>query len=54
MTRVLELDFADLGLNRATILRECWSEGKTIWERAPEHRAAQEYGAVLWRVYDAT
>jgi len=41
-------------IHRATILRECWSEGKTIWEKAPESRAAKEYGNLLWRAYDAT
>lgn len=30
-------------IHRATILRECWSEGKTIFEYAPEARAAEEY-----------
>jgi chromosome partitioning protein len=30
-------------IHRATVLRECWSEGKTIFEYAPEARAAQEY-----------
>lgn len=39
-------------VHRATILRECSSEGVTIWERNPEHRAAQEYSALVWRVHD--
>jgi chromosome partitioning protein len=30
-------------IHRATVLRECWSEAKTIFEYAPESRAAQEY-----------
>jgi chromosome partitioning protein len=30
-------------IHRATVLRECWSEGKTIFEYAPESRAAEEY-----------
>ena len=37
-------------IHRATILRECASEGVTIWERDPKHRAAQEYAALLWKV----
>ena len=30
-------------IHRATVLRECWSEAKTIFEYAPETRAAEEY-----------
>jgi chromosome partitioning protein len=30
-------------IHRATVLRECWSEGKTIFEYAPESRSAREY-----------
>lgn len=30
-------------VHRATVLRECAAEGKTIWEKAPESRSAQEY-----------
>lgn len=33
-------------IHRATVLRECWSEGNTIFEHAPESRAAQEYKAL--------
>jgi len=33
-------------IHRATVLRECWSEAKTIFEYAPESRAAQEYKAL--------
>ena len=30
-------------IHRATVLRECWSEGKTIFEYAPDTRSAIEY-----------
>ena len=30
-------------IHRATVLRECWSEGKTIFEYAPGTRSAIEY-----------
>jgi chromosome partitioning protein len=30
-------------IHRATVLRECWSEGKTIFEYAPDSRSAKEY-----------
>ena len=30
-------------VHNATLLRECWSAGKTIFEYAPQSRAAQEY-----------
>ena len=30
-------------IHRATVLRECWSEGKSIFEYAPESRSAVEY-----------
>jgi chromosome partitioning protein len=33
-------------IHRATVLRECWSEGKTIFEYAPESRSADEYQAL--------
>jgi chromosome partitioning protein len=39
-------------VHRATILRECASEGRTIWEKAPKHRAAREYAKLVWRVHD--
>jgi len=47
--------FGDLILDpihRATILRECAAEGKTVWEMAPKSRAADEYAALVWRVAD--
>ena len=31
-------------IHRATILRECAVEGKTIFELAPHSRAAKQYG----------
>jgi chromosome partitioning protein len=42
----LKRDFGEKALppiHTATILRECWSVGKTIFEYAPESRASQEY-----------
>ena len=33
-------------IHRATVLRECWSEGMTIFEYAPESRSADEYQAL--------
>ena len=33
-------------IHRATLLRECAAEGQTIFEKAPESRAAQEYQAL--------
>jgi chromosome partitioning protein len=42
----LKRDFGEKVLppiHSATVLRECWSVGKTIFEYAPESRAAQEY-----------
>lgn len=42
--------FANLVLppiHRATVLRECAVEGKTIYELAPESRAARQYGYVV-------
>jgi len=40
-------------IHRATILRECASVGKTVWEIAPRSRAASEYAALVWQVMDA-
>ncbi len=34
-------------IHRATILRECAAEGQTIFEKAPDSRAAQEYDALV-------
>lgn len=39
-------------IHRATLLRECAANGKTVFEYAPESRAAQEYGALVWKVLD--
>jgi chromosome partitioning protein len=41
-------------VHRATLLRECASEGKTIWEVAPKSRPAEEYAELVWRVNDVT
>jgi chromosome partitioning protein len=40
-------------VHRATILRECASVGKTVWEVAPRSRAATEYASLVWKVVDA-
>lgn len=32
-------------IHNATVLRECWAAGKTIFEYAPQSRASQEYEA---------
>jgi len=48
--------FGDLVLSpihRATVLRECPALGKTIFEHAPESRAAEEYARLVWEVLDA-
>jgi chromosome partitioning protein len=45
----LQSEFGDKVLqpiHKATVLRECWSEGKTIFEHAPESRSAEEYTAL--------
>jgi len=42
----LKRDFGEkvlLPIHAATVLRECWSVGKTIFEYAAESRASQEY-----------
>lgn len=39
-------------IHRATILRECASVGKTVWEIAPRSRAAAEYAKLVWKVTD--
>jgi len=41
-------------IHRAVALRECPALGKTIFEHAPESRAAQEYAHVVWEVLDVT
>jgi chromosome partitioning protein len=40
-------------IHRATALRECAAEGRTIFEFAPKSRAAEEYAALVWSVLDA-
>jgi chromosome partitioning protein len=40
-------------IHRATVLRECAAEGRTIWEVDPGGRVAEEYAALVWRVMDA-
>ena len=40
-------------VHRATALRECTAPGRTIWERAPDSWADQEYGRLVWEVFDA-
>jgi len=39
-------------IRRATVLRECASEGKTVWEYQPTSRAAQEYARLLYKVLE--
>jgi chromosome partitioning protein len=37
-------------IHRATVLRECWGEGKTILEYSPNSRSAEQYRALSERV----
>ncbi len=37
-------------IHRATILRECAALGRTVFEHAPDSRAAREYAALVWGV----
>jgi chromosome partitioning protein len=37
-------------IHRATVLRECWGEGKTIFEYRPTSRSAQAYQSLAERV----
>jgi len=39
-------------IHRATVLRECAALGRTVFEHAPDSRAAEEYGALVRRVTD--
>lgn len=39
-------------IHRATVLRECASTGRTIFEVAPNSRAAKEYARLVWMVSD--
>jgi chromosome partitioning protein len=41
-------------IHRAAVLRECPALGQTIFEHYPNHRAAEEYAAVVWEVLDVT
>ena len=52
----LRTEFKDLVLqpiHRATVLRECSAQGKTVFEVDAGSRAAKEYAALVWRVLDA-
>jgi chromosome partitioning protein len=40
-------------IHRATVLRECAAEAKTIWEFDGASRAAQEYSGLLYRVLES-
>jgi len=40
-------------VHHATILRECPALGQTIFEHAPDTRAAAEYAALVWEVINA-
>lgn len=52
----LSADFGEYGIlppiHRATVFRECPARGKTIFEYAPESRAAREYADLATRVED--
>ncbi len=51
----LQKNFPDLTLSpihRATVLRECAAEGRTVYEYAPRSRAADEYRALVDFVLD--
>jgi chromosome partitioning protein len=37
-------------IHRATVLRECAAEGKTVWELAPKSRTAEEYAELVGEV----
>ena len=39
-------------IHRATVIRECASEGLTLWEKAPKSRSATEYADLVWRVHN--
>jgi chromosome partitioning protein len=57
-TRAVQADLRELlgqellldPVHRATILRECPAHGQTIFEYAPDSRAADEYARLVWRV----
>jgi chromosome partitioning protein len=54
---LLRTHFGDLVLDpihRAAVLRECPPFSQTIFDRAPESRAAIEYANLVWEVLDAT
>lgn len=51
----LQEAFGEMALrpvHRATVLRMCAAEGRTIWEVDAQCRAAQEYAELVWRVRD--
>ena len=39
-------------IHRATVLRECAAEGRTIWEVNSESRAVKEYARLLYKVLE--
>jgi chromosome partitioning protein len=39
-------------IHRATILRECFADGKSIFEKSPDCRAAQEYASLVTRLLE--
>ena len=39
-------------IHRATVLRECAAEGRTVWELRKGCRAARDYARLVWRVSD--
>jgi chromosome partitioning protein len=53
---LLQSTFGDLllpAIHRATVLRECTTQGKTVFELDAKSRAAREYAKLVWRVLDA-
>jgi chromosome partitioning protein len=40
-------------IHRATVLRECSGNGKTVFDLPKVSRAAEEYADLVWRVLDA-
>ena len=46
-------DVVTAPVHRAAIMRECASDGLTIWEKSPKSRAGGEYAALVRMVQDA-
>ena len=39
-------------IHRATVLRDCSREGKTVFDLDQVNRSTKEYAALVWRVLD--